>query len=542
MPDGISGYWYSRFVFERALALIYFVAFLCAANQFVPLLGEHGLTPAARFVRDVPFRASPSLFFFASSDAAFRVAAWAGVALSIAAFLGLGSRLHALAPAAIWFTLWLLYLSFVNVGQTFYGFGWETLLLETGFFAMFLGSRWTMPTVWMIGVYRWLLFRVMFGAGLIKLRGDACWRDLTCLDYYFETQPMPNPLTWYFHWLPHRAHAAGVDLQPRRRAGGAVLVFAPQPIAGIGGAITIVFQLTLIVSGNLSWLNWITIVLVFRRSTTVGLPGCRSPCRRCISRCSPSASSSMRRSRWSAIMSVGPIANMLSPGQIMNTSFDPLHLVNTYGAFGSITRTRNEIVVEGTDDQTITPATTWREYEFKGKPGDPSRRPPQVAPYHLRLDWLMWFAAFSTPDDHPWFSALLARLLQGDRDVLSLLRTNPFPIGRRGSSARSTTIPLHDARRTSADRPVVEAAVDWRLLPACVARSRAVSLAVTVWCAVRAVSRASASRNRDAPVRQRSSSFDAAQNRATICRPVTGSRCAPFARISSAARTRRSWR
>jgi len=118
---------------------------------------------------------------------------------------------------------------------------------------------------------------------------------------------------------------------------------------------------------------------------------------------------------------------MLSPAQVMNTSFDPLHLVNTYGAFGSITRTRNEIVIEGTDAETVTPSTAWREYEFKGKPGDPARRPRQVAPYHLRLDWLMWFAAFSTPDEHEWFPSLLARLLEGDRAVLSLLSVNPFP-------------------------------------------------------------------------------------------------------------------
>jgi hypothetical protein len=118
---------------------------------------------------------------------------------------------------------------------------------------------------------------------------------------------------------------------------------------------------------------------------------------------------------------------MLSAGQLMNYSFNPLHLVNTYGAFGSITRDRNEIVIEGTDDETLTPSSVWRAYEFNGKPGDPARRAPQVAPYHLRLDWLMWFAAMSTPSEHPWFAALLTRLLQGDRATLSLLRSNPFP-------------------------------------------------------------------------------------------------------------------
>jgi hypothetical protein len=118
---------------------------------------------------------------------------------------------------------------------------------------------------------------------------------------------------------------------------------------------------------------------------------------------------------------------MLSPNQVMNTSFEPLHLVNTYGAFGGITRERNEIVIEGTMDAEPTASSKWVAYEFKAKPGDPAYRPPQIAPYHLRLGWLMWFAAMSPPDEHPWFQALLAKLLQGDKGTLSLLRTNPFP-------------------------------------------------------------------------------------------------------------------
>src|SRR5207253_3392922 len=177
MTDTLPGYWLSRLVFERALALIYFVAFLVAANQFVPLLGERGLTPVSRFVRYVPFRASPSLFYLAPTDAALRAAAWAGVILSAIAVVGLADRRHALVSAVLWAAMWALYLSFVNVGQTFYGFGWETLLLEAGFLAIFLGSGRTAPIVWLNWAYRWLLFRVMFGAGLIKLRGDPCWRN-----------------------------------------------------------------------------------------------------------------------------------------------------------------------------------------------------------------------------------------------------------------------------------------------------------------------------------------------------------------------------
>lgn len=111
---------------------------------------------------------------------------------------------------AWWAVLWALYLSIVNVGQTWYGFGWESLLLETGFLAVFLGNERTAPPVIVLWLMRWVLFRVEFGAGMIKLRGDRCWRDLTCLYYHHETQPMPGPLSWYFHHLPKLFHRVEV--------------------------------------------------------------------------------------------------------------------------------------------------------------------------------------------------------------------------------------------------------------------------------------------------------------------------------------------
>ena len=127
------------------------------------------------------------------------------------------------------------------------------------------------------------------------------------------------------------------------------------------------------------------------------------------------------------VLSYRPARNLLSRQQLMNYSFDPLRLVSAYGAFGGITRQRYELIIEGTSDDSITPGTRWLEYQFRGKPGDPRRRPPQVAPYHLRLDWLMWFAALSPRYAEAWFVPLLYRLLAGDSDVLKLLRGNPFP-------------------------------------------------------------------------------------------------------------------
>ena len=423
----MSEYWYSRWLFERSLAAIYLVAFIAAALQFVPLLGEHGLEPVGRWVQNVPFLASPSLFYFLPRDYAFGAAAWLGIGLSLLALSSWPQRMGAPAAAAVWAALWALYLSFVNIGQTFYGFGWETLLCEVGFFAIFAGASRSSPNMILIWIWRWTLFRLMFGAGLIKLRGDSCWRDLTCLDYYFETQPMPNPLSWYFHWMPHGVHAAGVVVNHFVEVVVPFAYFAPQPLASIAGIVTILFQGVLIVSGNLSWLNWLTLVLCIpligdKRLAWLPIrPPADAPA-------APAYSSAMFFvAAGVGLLSLGPVLNMLSPRQMMNASFEPLHLVNTYGAFGSVTRERYEIVVEGTDEEVITENTTWRPYEFKGKPTDPARRPPEVAPYHLRLDWLMWFEAMASRPQSEWFFNLLESLQQGDQQTLTLLRTNPFP-------------------------------------------------------------------------------------------------------------------
>src|SRR3954465_2703571 len=231
MADELAGYWYSRFVFERGLALIYLIGFIVVINQFIPLLGEHGLLPVARFTEAVPFRVSPSLFYFRPTDVVFRIAGWLGVLLSLVALTGVVQHRSAIAGAVVWALLWVLYLSFVNVGQTFYGFGWETLLCEVGFFTIFIGPSAAAPNTQVLWILRWTLFRLMFGAGLIKLRGDSCWRDLTCLDYYFETEPIPNPLSWYFHWMPHWGHATGVVINHVVELVVPFVFFAPQPIA-----------------------------------------------------------------------------------------------------------------------------------------------------------------------------------------------------------------------------------------------------------------------------------------------------------------------
>jgi hypothetical protein len=423
-------------VFQRCLAAVYLVAFLSALNQFPALLGEKGLLPVPDFVRQVPFSAAPGIFQFYYSDRFFAAAAWAGILLSGLLLLGLPQRAPWWACSGAWLALYALYLSIVNAGQVFYSFGWETMLLEAGFLAAFLGPAHLKPSLVPVLSLRWLLFRLILGAGLIKLRGDPCWRDLTCLNYHFETQPMPNPLSWYFNRLPAPVLAAGVFFNHVVEVAAPWALLGPQAAAAAAGALIAGHQLMLIVSGNFSFLNFLTLALclttvsdgLIARFLPVGLPPARAPAGFHLYLLFGLGAAV-------ALLSVRPVLNLASPRQIMNYSYNPFHLVGTYGMFGSITRERYEIVLEGTSDENPGPAAAWREYEFKGKPGGLGRLPPQVAPYHLRLDWLMWFLPFSVEVDkkgimiygyEAWYLRLVKKLLEGDRAALALLAPGPF--------------------------------------------------------------------------------------------------------------------
>jgi hypothetical protein len=422
-------YWLGRLVLERGVAAVYLIAFVAAARQFRALIGEHGMLPVPRYLARQSFWGTPSIFHFRYSDRLFATVSWFGAALSAAIVAGVADLVPLWAAMLMWLMLWVLYLSIVNVGQTWYSFGWESLLLETGFLAIFLGNDRTAPPVLAIWLARLLVFRLEFGAGLIKLRGDTCWRDLTCLYYHHETQPMPGPLSWFFHHLPkplHRVEVAGNHFAQLVVPFG---LFTPQPAASVAAAIIVITQLWLVFSGNFAWLNWLTIFLacsaIDESSASAVLPVPRPP---------PLPGSPP----WFAglvivftvmvvFLSYWPARNMLSSQQRMNMSFNPFHLVNTYGAFGSIGRTRREVVIEGTDEPEITEQTVWKEYEFKGKPGALRRLPRQWAPYHLRLDWLMWFAGISPLYAQQWLTPFLMRLLQNDPPTLRLLQHNPFP-------------------------------------------------------------------------------------------------------------------
>jgi Lipase maturation factor len=396
------GYWVSRLLLERSIAAVYVIGFVVAANQFPALLGERGLLPAPRFLSMVSFREAPSIFHLHYSDRFLRVLAWLAV--------------------------WVLYLSIVNVGQTFYAFGWESLLLEAGFLAIFLGPADLAPPTVVLLLSRWLLFRLEFGAGLIKLRGDRCWRDLTCLGYHYETQPMPNPLSWYFHHLPRPIHRLEVLGNHAAQLVAPFLLFGPQPLAGAGAMAIMVHQGWLILSGNFSWLNALTLALAFAalddrqlgavfwfppRAAGVGAAVVRG------------GGVGLRRAAACVELVAGEEPAVPPPAD--ERQLQPV----APGQYLRRVRRRHQAAIRGRH-RGHRPAPAHRLHRLAGVPvqgqaGDPRRRPLQVAPYHLRLDWLLWFAAMSPPIAHPWVVALAEKLLMGDQATLKLLRRNPFP-------------------------------------------------------------------------------------------------------------------
>jgi hypothetical protein len=420
----------ARQVLQRGVGAIAFLAFLSTLNQFRPLLGEHGIAPVPELLRIARRLRGPTLFRWGYTDRLLVAVAVAGLVLSASVVAGVPQLGPPWVPMLVFLAQWILYLSIVNVGQTFYGFGWEMLLCEALFTVAFLGSNDQPPPITIIVAIWWLVFRLEFGAGMIKIRGGSEWRDLTALMYHHETQPMPNPLSRQAHLLPTWFHKGEVIGNHFAQLVVPFFLFVPGPVGSVAAAIVILTQLWLIVTGNFAWLNWITVVLAASAITDSAwhwlIPAIPTDLG------TDAASTPLW---WFVIvaavtvllfvLSVRPVQNLFSSRQLMNASFNRWMLVNAYGAFGTVTKRRIEFVVEGTLEENPLDDAEWREYGFKGKPGDVRAMPRQWAPYHLRLDWLMWFLPLGRMWE-PWFEMFLLRLLEADPPTLRLLRTDPF--------------------------------------------------------------------------------------------------------------------
>ncbi len=430
----------TRRVFLFLLGLIYLVAFLSLWTQIEGLVGQKGILPVESYLKDAQIRWGPERFW--NQPTLFWLYAGDGFLRAVCLF-GAGASLLVMANRATVAGLlvtWALYLSLFHVSQPFLGFQWDTLLIETGFLALFL-VPWGRhkgedppPSRITLFLFRFLLFRVVFSSGLVKiLSQDPSWRDFTALYYHYETQPLPTLIGWYAHQLPHGFQAFSVACVFMIQFGVAFLIFGPRRIRYMGCAVLVFFEGLIFLTGNYCFFNLLTIALcllllddsVYSR----WLPKSWK-----VSRLKEET---VWKKRLSAGMGAGAlvICIMLYVIPLLVTSgnypsvyvsikkaINPFHIFNSYGLFAVMTTSRPEIIILGSDDR-----ENWFPYEFKWKPGDVMKKPKFVAPHQPRLDWQMWFAALSNYERNPWLIQFMTRLLQGSSPVLALLENNPFP-------------------------------------------------------------------------------------------------------------------
>jgi predicted DCC family thiol-disulfide oxidoreductase YuxK len=422
---------YASWIFLRLLGLIYLIAFLSFGVQASGLIGSNGILPAADFLRaareyfgTARLWSVPTLLWLNTSDAMISTIWVAGVVSSVLLFAGTNWRL-------VRVVLFFLYLSLVTTGQIFMTYQWDALILEAGFLSIFLGS-----SRLIVKLFRWLLFRLVFLSGAVKLLShDPKWHNFTALPVHYETQPLPTPVAWYFYQFPPTFQRVSVGFVFFVELLIPFLILAPRRLRVLSAFAIILLQILIAVTGNYAFFNLLTVALClfllddafFRRR----LPG--SIVRRAPRAFSQSSGRPLvRRScilLYMLVLFVSGfgIAGMFSGVHLkaadkIIAAVAPFEIVNTYGLFAVMTTRRPEIIVEGSND-----GVTWLEYEFNYKPGDLDRGPPWVAPHQPRLDWQMWFAALGDYRSNPWVLQFMARVLEGSPEVLKLMRRNPFP-------------------------------------------------------------------------------------------------------------------
>ncbi len=434
-------YLVARWVFVRVIGLVYFIAFLSLLLQIRGLAGKRGILPAGEYLDAMKgqygtaaYWRLPTLCWFGSSDQVLVALCVAGAAISCVVMCGF-------LPSICLFFLWTLYLSLFAACNIFLGFQWDILLLQTGFLTIFLAPLSLRPAWKVEGggariarwLLLWLLFCLMLESGVVKLTwGDRSWLDFTALTYHYQTQPLPLWTSWYMNQAPLWFQTMSVLYMYVAELAAPFSVFGPRNVRRAGAAVMISLQLLIAGTGNYCFFNLITIALCLLLLDDDAWPAwCRN---RLLN--SPRG----RGLQWSPWL-VAPVAGVDLLMSAMQIAYAfraeiswPVSMVrfsdavssfctfNGYGLFRTMTKSRPEIIVEGSND-----GETWLPYEFKWKPGDVNRCPGLVAPFQPRLDWQMWFAAFGSYQENPWFIFYLRRLLEGSPDVIGLMASNPFP-------------------------------------------------------------------------------------------------------------------
>ena len=432
-------FYLSRWLFLRGLGCIYLIAFLSLWVQIHGLVGSNGILPAGQYLEAVRqqigtegYYLVPTLFWLNPSDAFLHFLCAGGVVLSLVLIAGFVPRFALVG-------LWMFYLSLVTVGQVFLSFQWDVLLLEVGFLAIFFAplqlretfTRTPQSSTAFLWLLRWLLFRLMFASGFVKLASDEVWRNLTALNFHYETQPLPTWLGWYAHQLPEWFHKASTIGMFAAELVIPFLIFAPRRPRIVGCVGLVALQILIILTGNYCFFNLLTIALCLLLIDDVMWKALRPK------RFMPTIHTIEKPSRQYRRIGIAVAATLLFllssirfGGQLFREAqlpdvawIAPFRSVNTYGLFADMTESRPEIIVEGSNDR-----ITWKTYQFRWKPGNLKVAPKWVAPHQPRLDWQMWFAALQgSYRNTPWFLHFMGALLQGKSEVLQLFTENPFP-------------------------------------------------------------------------------------------------------------------
>jgi len=425
----------TQWLFIRLLALVYAIAFASLGVQVLGLYGAQGILPIRDFLAAIArsfgftrYFAVPTLFWWGAGDETLVGLSIAGAVM--AALLVVTGFRKGIFERLLLILLFLVYLSFSAAGQDFLSFQWDSLLLEAGFLAIFLGR--TKTPAWL---FRWLVFRLHFLSGSVKLLSqDASWRDLTALHYHYYTQPLPTAVAWYMEQLPlwfQRASTLSVLMIELLIP---FLIFAPRLWRIFGAFCLLGLQVMIFLTGNYGFFNLLTMVLCLflfddqaldrfvpaqvrdRLTVTFALkPG--KPERIAIA-----LAAVVVLTLGLTLMLESFTGDAPAPLIAMTTAAAPFEIVNSYGLFAVMSKSRPEIILEGSID-----GQTWVPYEFPYKPGDVRQPPRWVAPHMPRLDWQMWFAALSTYRSNSWFVSMAIRLLEGSQPVTALLVQNPFP-------------------------------------------------------------------------------------------------------------------
>lgn len=433
-----ASYALSAWFFSRAIALIYFIAFASLAVQIRGLWGIEGILPISRFLEAVRMQADinrywqlPSLFWLGSSDQVLILFVWLGIICATAAFLGI-------AQGWMFLACFVLYLSFTTAGQDFMSFQWDSLLLEVGFLTLFIvpwalkldffstyEPHWSLRFMFYI-----VLFKLMFLSGLVKiLSQDPSWRDLSALSYHYWTQPLPNPAAPFVHALPLGFHRLGTAVTFLIELIVPFAIFWPR-FRLFAAFSFISLSFLILFTGNFTFFNWLTIALCFwlipdawweSLSDLLPFKLQENPAE-LFAHPFPSFIVA-----FLALVSIYWCIRFWLPDSVNSRlsaiiqTVQAFHISNPYGLFAIMTKSRPEIIFEGSRD-----GLEWKEYDLIYKPGNLYHTPPVVAPHQPRLDWQLWFAALGSFRENPWVQDLMVRMLENSPEVMSFFSVNPF--------------------------------------------------------------------------------------------------------------------